>query len=91
MVLTEHQLFHLDAILSEVDETRNLSVGDKDKWMSSKEIEKGKEEEYLDEIIKDVEKIKKSKNFPNLESPADIHDYMEKETKVSFMAVSLDG
>ena len=80
MALTEHQLLHLKAIIAEANETKNFSVEKKDKWMISKKVSKGKEEEYLDEIIKDVEKIKKDDVFPDLEHPSMIHDYIEKET-----------
>lgn len=83
-MLSEHELFHLDAILSEVEETRNLSSEKKDKWMKGKKIKEGKEDEYLDKIIKDVEKIMKDEKFPELECPSNIHDYIEKETKEEF-------
>lgn len=83
-MLTEHQLLHLDAIIVEVNETKNLSTEDKDKWMKSKKIKDGKEDEYLDEIIKNVDKIKKDKIFPDLDHPSKIHDYIEKENKGEF-------
>ena len=84
MALTKHELFHLDAIFIEVEETTNLSIEDKTIWMDSKEIVKEKETDYLDEIIKDIEKIKADDKFPDLDSPSDIHDYIEKETKEDF-------
>ena len=83
-MLTTHQLFHLNSILSEVDETKKLNSIDKSEWMTSKSIKEGKENDYLDTIVKDVEEIKKKGIFPNLESVAYIHDYIEKETKESF-------
>lgn len=83
-MLTDHQLLHLNAILAEAEETRNLPIEDKDKWMKAKKIKEGKEEEYLDEIIKDIEKIKKDEVFPDLAHPSMIHDYIEKETKGSY-------
>lgn len=84
MALTEHELLHLNAIIDEAEETKNLLGDKKNKLMKSKNIEEGKEEQYLDKIIKDSEKIKKDNVFPDLESPSDIHDYIEKYTKEEF-------
>jgi hypothetical protein len=83
-MITEHQLFHLNAVLAEANETKNLKSEDKDKWMKNKKVKEGKEDEYLDKIIKDVEKIKKDEVFPELECASAIHDYLEKDTKESF-------
>ncbi len=98
MVLTDHQLFHLNAIVAEANETKNLSNDKKKKWMKSKKVKEGKEEKYLKEIEKDVEKIKEDgycdffhsrELFINgeivvVDNAAMIHDYIEKETKESF-------
>ena len=84
MVLTKHQLFHLDAILKEADETRNLVSINKEKWMIAKKIKSGEYEKYLDQVIKDVAEIKKSEVFPDLESASSIHDHIEEETKGEF-------
>lgn len=84
MVLVEHQLFHLNAILSEVEETKNLSSEKKSKWMDGKQVKVGEESKYLDAIIKDINGIIKDDVFPELECPSRIHDYIEKETKGEF-------
>ena len=81
MALTEHQLFHLNAILTEVEETKNLASISKEKFMVAKEIKDGEYEKYLDQIVKDVAEIKKTGVFPVLDSVSSIHDYIEKETK----------
>ena len=83
-MISEHQLFHLNAILNEVNETRNLSSENKDKWMKGKKVKEGEEDKYLDEIEKDVDKIKDDETFPDLECSSAIHDYIEKETKGEF-------
>ena len=85
--LTEHQLFHLDAILEEAEVTRKLSYINKEKLMICKHIKSGEENNYLDEIVKNVLDIKKSGIFPELDSTAVIHDYIEKETKDDFRIV----
>ena len=84
MVLTEHQEFHLYAVIEEVEQTRLLDAVKKNKWMKSKNIKEGKEDQYLEKIKSDVEKILEDKIFPNLSNPSDIHDYIEKETKGEF-------
>jgi len=84
MALSGHQLFHLNAILAEAQETRNLSSDKKEKWMNAKQIKLGEESKYLDAVIKDVNKIIKDDIFPDLEKPYKIHDYIEKETKGDF-------
>ena len=84
MALTEHQLFHLNAILTEVEETKNLASISKEKFMVAKEIKDGEYDKYLDQIIKDVAEIKKSGIFPILKSDASIHNYIEKDTKEEF-------
>jgi len=83
-MLSEHELFHLDAMLSEVSEIKNLDSEQKNKWMRAKKIKEGQEEKYLDEIEKDIEKIKEDGIFPELECPSRIHNYIEKETKGEF-------
>ena len=83
-MLSQHQLLHLNAIIAEANETRSLNPDKKSKWMKSKKVKEGKEEQYLDKIIKDVEKIISDEQFPDLESPSRIHDYIEKETKGEF-------
>jgi len=83
-MLTEHQLFHLNAVLSEAEEILNGDNKMMGKLAKVKKVKKGKEDKYYKKIIKDIEDIKKSKKFPDLKRSADIHDYLEKDTKVEF-------
>lgn len=84
-MLSDHQLLHLNAILNGAEETKNLSTEGKNKWMKAKKVKEGKEDEYLDKVVKDAEKIKKDGVFPDLEYPSRIHDYIEKETNGEFL------
>lgn len=83
-MISEHQLFHLNAVLAEANETKNLKSLDKNKLMKNKKVKEGKEDEYLDKVIQDVEKIKTDNKFPELNCASAIHDYLEKETKEEF-------
>jgi hypothetical protein len=83
-MLSSHQLFHLNAVLAEAQETRNLSTEKKSKWMDCKQVKDGEYDKYLDAVVKDVNEIIKSDIFPNLECASAIHDYLEKETKEEF-------
>lgn len=83
-MLSEHEIFHLNAILNEVEETRNLTSDKKNKWMSNKGVRTEQKDNYLDAIVNDINKIIKNGVLPELKTTSSIHDYIEKETKGEF-------
>lgn len=84
MVLTEHQLLHLTAIIKDTKEILKLDDTSRKELTSNKKIKSEKSTEYLLKIIDDVNNIINSGKFPNIEKDYMIHDYIEKETKGEF-------
>ncbi len=84
MTLTKHQLLHLNAIIVDTKLIKNKREEDRKIEMEAKNIKKGKEDKYLGAIIKDANDIIKNDEFPDLEEPWMIHDYIEKETKEEY-------
>jgi len=80
--LTEHDIEHLNIIVKEAYELRDMKEDIKLKHLDAKKIPKDNELKFIDRIIKDVEKIIESGEIPNFEFHAFIHDYIEKNTKV---------
>lgn len=80
--LTKHQLFHINAILSEIEETRKLS---KENMMEL--AEKGQTfEEFknaLDKLELDTKQILNSKEFPTILHPSHVEDFLKNSSAVS--------
>ena len=77
MALTIHELFHLNAVITECDESINLPKDKQDKLSEGKKVKKDKFDKYIKRIKKEAEDIITDDTFPVDLSPSDIHDYLE--------------
>lgn len=79
MTLTDHQRYHLDAVIADSQASRLKSMGEKKKEANAKGIPDAKFSDYLDLTEADAEDIITSDVFPvKLVHPSDIHDSLEK-------------
>lgn len=84
MPLTPHQLLHINALISECNESLGLSDAQKDKLSEGKNVKRSEYDKYLRKVLKDAEKIKKDDVFPNLKHDNEIHDLLEKENDAEY-------
>ncbi len=78
MALTRHEKLHLDAMNTEIADNKLRPDNTKTRLALAKGVTLANYDKYQDDVKVEVDKILASGNFPNLDKPCDIHDYLEK-------------
>ena len=89
-MLTEHQRFHLEAVIADTVRHSSTSVSPAmvHELAANKEVKNKDWEKYLEHVRKEAQAILDSGIFPpGLECPSDIHDYLEYDTPFNSGAI----